>query len=124
MMSKSETVQSYETLFCFHQNGKAFRIDFKISGIPVMTQLPGLRRKGEARSFAATLYRNQQVFITGGLYKEFRSVFAYDIHEQIWSEGPMLNHQRFAHSSCTQGTRAYVFGGMNNQGSIESIDVE
>ena len=92
MLSKSETVQCYETLFCFHQNGNAFRLDFKISGIPIMTHLPGLRRKGEARSFAATLYKKQQVFITGGLFREFRSVFAYDISRKLWSEGPKLNH--------------------------------
>ena len=85
--------------------------------------------------FALANYRNASVFVTGGAAKDNTSKWIpqnstaiYDIKKDIWTDGPPFNVARNAHSSCLIGSKVFIFGGEDIDGSIintiESFDVE
>lgn len=56
------------------------------------------------------------------------STIGYDVAEDTWSLAPSFKIARNAHSSCVVGSKLYIFGGEDAEGTlintIESYDVE
>ena len=56
------------------------------------------------------------------------STVIYNVKKDVWTEAPSFNIARNAHSSCVVGSKVYIFGGEDVDGSlintIESYDVE
>ena len=85
--------------------------------------------------FALANYKNEHVYVTGGAAKDNtakwmpqNSTAIYNVKKDIWADGPSFNVARNAHSSCIVGSKVYIFGGEDVDGSIinmiESYDVE
>ena len=51
----------------------------------------------------------------------------YKLKEDMWISGPTINRSRNSHSSCSIGSKVYIFGGLDDTSmpvsSLESLDV-
>ena len=47
----------------------------------------------------------------------------YTIGTDTWSQAPPLNTPRWAHSSCVAGNTLCVFGGYDNGGNLNSMEM-
>ena len=61
---------------------------------------------------ALSNYANQLVFMTGGFEAPPTTQY-YNISLNSWAMGPSISKARNSHSSCTLGSRVYIFGGLD-----------
>ena len=52
-----------------------------------------------------------------------RSVFRFDLGNNQWEQARSMNEVRIRHSSCVLKNKLYVFGGYDDSGLLQSLDV-
>ena len=88
--------------------------------------MPALRY--EVANFALACYNDEKVYLTGGDSHNggaHKSVFIYDVQQQMWSPGPYLKKARYYHASLCMNGSIYVAGGSNHftrDHSIKTIE--
>ena len=70
------------------------------------------------------MYLEQRIYLTGGLLEAQKSVSYYNIAGNRWEDAPDMNEGRHNHSSCVNGDRIFVLGGENNNGSVETYQID
>ena len=69
------------------------------------------------------VYENRHVYLTGGMDYANDKVSIYDAVMDQWNDAAPLKRGREYHASVCQGQHVYVFGGQQNDGSIETAHV-
>ena len=69
------------------------------------------------------MYKDMRVYLTGGFEAEAKKVHYLNLIHFSWHDAPSLNDGRNGHGSICQSKNLHVFGGCDNRGSIESLEI-
>ena len=108
-----------------HQPVKVFKL---VPTAPRESQLQELSRLNRFLiEFSIANYKNRLIYLTGGMTNKLVRVDAVHVFDVIkfgWVTAPKMTKARWRHSSCSLGEYIYVFGGLDSNGAIESLEVK